>query len=135
MRYVESTDGTTIDRVVGTLPSRLTRRIADNAWSTPTDDTADQFGFYPVTEVPQPDPDHKRTIVNERKNVFTEQWAFDQDIADRNAQQTAQQARAQRLEDAKASLLGPMDTSNLAELKTVVRDLRVIIRDLVDQTT
>ena len=86
-----------------------------------------------TTVVYDGEPDDGNTWTDNGDGTLTMTEPLDPDVKERIMAGERRDLRADRLQTAKASLLGPMDTSNLAELKTVVRDLRVIIRDLVDE--
>lgn len=80
--FVESADGTTPGAVRGSLPTRLTRKRSGE-WSTPTPETAEQFGWFPVTETDPPDHDPwdsvSRTVVHDGTKFVT-QWTVTQGV-------------------------------------------------------
>jgi len=76
MMWTHSVDGITPGAIRGSLPTRLTRRL-DGAWSIPTPDTADQFGWYPVTVTDQPDHEPWDSVIREIVHDgagFVTQW-------------------------------------------------------------
>jgi hypothetical protein len=61
--WVKSSDGVTVEGG-DSLPNRFTR-TADGAWSIPTPETAEAFGWYPVTETDPPDHDPWDSVARE----------------------------------------------------------------------
>ena len=64
MTWVYSPDGVTVQGG-DALPSRFTRRLDTGAWSIPTVDTAEAFGWYPVTVTDRPDHDPWDSVTRE----------------------------------------------------------------------
>jgi len=81
--FVRSDDGVTPGETRGSLPSRFTRN-ADGAWSIPTPDTAEEFGWYPVTETDPPAHNPwdsvSRAIVHDGTGFVTE-WTVTPGVA------------------------------------------------------
>lgn len=63
--WTHSVDGITPGVTRGSLPSRFTRRLDTGAWSIPTVDTAEAFGWYPVTVTDRPDHDPWDSVTRE----------------------------------------------------------------------
>lgn len=80
--FAYSTDGTTVIRTRGVLPKNLQRKLTDGTWRQidPADPDLADFGWYPVTEVPDPGDSHL-TITHDGSG-FTQTWTFDQALQD-----------------------------------------------------
>ena len=139
MTYVYSTDGSTIERLGG-LPRRLTRKLSGE-WETPTVATAAEFGYYPVTVVPQPDADHVRTVENVSPGVFTEVWAFSQERQDARLAAEDRATKGTAVDQAVATLRQWADDAEavtvtsgnaVATLQTVVDRLGVFFDRFAD---
>jgi hypothetical protein len=74
--FVHSPDGTTPGATRSSLPDRFTR-TTDGAWSIPTAETAEAFGWYEVTETARPDADPWDTVtvdVVHDGDRFVQRW-------------------------------------------------------------
>jgi len=137
--FVESSDGITPGAVRGGLPNRFTRR-ADGAWSIPTPETAEAFGWHPVAETAQPSPDHLRSITHDGTGFVTT-WTFDQAAQDARLADKERQAKATAVENAVATLRQWADDAEattvtggnaVATLNTAVRRLGVFFDRFAD---
>ena len=137
--FVESADGTTPGAVRGSLPTRLTRKLSGE-WSTPSPETAEAFGWFPVTVTAQPAPDHVRSIVHDGAKFVTE-WTFDQASQTARLAAEAQDAKRQAVDNAVATLRQWADDAEattvtsgnaVATLNTVVDRLGVFFDRFAD---
>jgi len=62
--WTQSPDGTTPGATRSSLPDRFTR-TTDGAWSIPTAETAEAFGWFPVIETDPPDHDPWDSVARE----------------------------------------------------------------------
>jgi len=132
--YLFSADGRTGGNTRNGLPDRFTQRLDDGAWSIPTADTAADFGWFPVRDVPQPSDDHVRTVdlVSGR---WTEVWTFDQQLAEDNAAAAAVVAdKAERLARIESKQIDQSEATDLTEVARRVADLQQTVADLIHLT-
>lgn len=90
MSYIQSIDGVTVGHEQGALPRFAVRLLTDDPnndgraagmWSVPTADDHELFGWYEVTETPQPSAPNpwdrvERQVVNVGPGQFEEQWTI-----------------------------------------------------------
>ena len=134
MSFIHSADGRTGGETRNALPDRFTQRLADGAWSIPTADTAADFGWFPVTDVPRPSDDHVRTV-DLVAGVWTEVWTYDQQLADDNAAAAAVVAdKAERLARIESKQIDQSEATDLTELARRVADLQQTVADLIRLT-
>jgi hypothetical protein len=79
--FVYSPDGVTVE-TAGALPSRFTRRT-DGAWSIPTPETAEAFGWFPVEQVDRPAADPWDTVtvdVVHDGDQFVQRWTVTEGV-------------------------------------------------------
>jgi len=100
--FIFSPDGTTPGATRSALPNRFIRKL-DGDWSIPTPETAEEFGWYPVTEVPQPSVDHVVSITHDGSG-FVQAWTFDQAARDARLASEARQAKATAVDNAVVTL-------------------------------
>ncbi len=108
--YIQSTDGTTIDRKAQTLPAEawvdtsIPNEPAQGTFVPLTEANKNSHGWYTFdNEIPAPSPDHVRTT--ERvADQFEYVWTFSQQLQDDNAAEVVRQAKADAVDNAVAAL-------------------------------
>ncbi len=108
--YIQSQDGTTIDRKAQTLPAEawvdtsVPNEPAQGTFVPLTETNKNSHGWYTFDdEIPAPSPDHVRTT--ERvADQFEHVWTFSQQRQDDNAAEAVRQTKATAVDNAVATL-------------------------------
>ncbi len=122
--FTFSTDGTTPINQRQSLPKQLVRDLATQQWSVATPGDSERFGWYLVTEVPDPG-DSAKTITH-NGSVFVETWTFEQARQD---DRLANEARDTQKAADVAVLRSPAAATPIRE---EVERLNRIVADIID---
>lgn len=135
MTTIYSADGQTVARTFRSAPVRHWVQDTDATGHYEPADTAN--GYYPLTEVPRPSPDHVRSVARDG-DTFTEVWTFD---AEREAARLAAETESANESTIRTQATSALDTNRafialdpptnaqvLAQVRSLTRQTNGLIR-------
>ena len=122
-----SADGVTPGELREVMSPRFTRRIDTGAWSIPTSETAEQFGWFPVTVTERPDVDHVADVIHDGAG-FVQRWNLDENLAAARVAAEVRETKRRNVDNAVATL---REWAADADATTVTSGNAVAVLDVV----